>query len=114
ELVSAGYFRTIGAAPALGRPFLPEESVPGGPAVVIRSDGFWRRGFGADRGVVGRSVTLDGEPYTVVAVMPSEQLPDGVDVLAPLRLVVDPGDRGHNYSTFGRVAAGADIERARR
>lgn len=114
ELVSAGYFRTIGAAPALGRPFLPEESVPGGPAVVIRSDGFWRRGFGADRGVVGRSVTLDGEPYTVVGVMPSGQLPDGVDVLAPLRLVVDPGDRGHNYSAFGRLAAGADIERARR
>ncbi|HEX7049887.1 MAG TPA: ABC transporter permease [Longimicrobiales bacterium] len=111
ELVSDGYFQVLGVMPALGRAFLPEEDVPGGPAVVILSDGVWRRSFGADSGVVGRTITLDGAPHMVVGVMPPGFAPAGVDVLAPLRLVVDPRDQGHNYRAFGRLEPGISRER---
>src|SRR5260370_10235030 len=67
---SAEYFRVLGAAPPLGRTFLPEEDRPGGPDVAVLSDGLWRRTFHADMGGVGKPITLDGKSYTVVEVMP--------------------------------------------
>jgi putative ABC transport system permease protein len=81
-------FPTLGVAAQLGRTLLPEDDRPGGPNVLVISDGFWRTRFGADSGVVGRSVTLGGEPYTVVGVMPPGfALPTwGGDLIAPLRL----------------------------
>ncbi|MDQ3418454.1 MAG: ABC transporter permease [Acidobacteriota bacterium] len=68
--VGAGFFEVVQATPALGRAFAPEEDTQGRHRVVILSDGFWKRQFGAARDVVGRTLRLDGEPYTVVGVMP--------------------------------------------
>ena len=68
--VGAGFFEVARATPALGRVFAPEEDAQGRHRVVILSDGFWKRQFGAARDVVGRTLRLDGEPYTVVGVMP--------------------------------------------
>jgi putative ABC transport system permease protein len=66
--VSAGLFPLLGVQPALGRVFAREEDQPG-HLVAVLSDGLWRR-FGADPGVVGRTVALDRKPYTIIGVMP--------------------------------------------
>jgi hypothetical protein len=57
---STGVFSVLGVHPTLGRDFLPAEGEPGGPNVVILSDGLWQSRFGADRNVLGRTVTVDG------------------------------------------------------
>jgi putative ABC transport system permease protein len=69
--VGGDYFTMLGVRPAIGRGFLPEEDTPGRGNVVLLSDGLWRRRFGADSGVVGREIRLDGRPHTVVGVMPA-------------------------------------------
>ncbi len=68
SLVTEGFFDALGAAAALGRTFLPEEFRPGS-GVVILTDGLWRRRFGADPGIIGRPLVLDGQPYTIVGVL---------------------------------------------
>jgi putative ABC transport system permease protein len=68
--VSADLFPLLGVVPALGRVFLPEEDQIGGPRAVILSHGLWQRRFGSDATVIGKSLTLDGESFTVVGVMP--------------------------------------------
>ena len=69
--VSASFFRTLGVEPALGRAFADEEDRPGRTRdVVVLSDGAWRKRFGADPGIVGRSITLSSAPYTVIGVLP--------------------------------------------
>src|SRR5687768_10702756 len=68
--VSDGYFAVVGAAPMLGRAFLPEEHEPGKDRVVILGHSLWQSRYGADKNIVSRAVTLDGNSYTVVGVMP--------------------------------------------
>ena len=69
--VTQNFFRALGVQPALGRAFLPEEDrPPQGPLVAILSDGFWHRVFGGARDVIGKTVSLDDKPFTIVGVMP--------------------------------------------
>ncbi|HXW05438.1 MAG TPA: ABC transporter permease, partial [Vicinamibacterales bacterium] len=68
--ITANFFTLLGVDPAFGRHFLPEEEAPGGPAVVILSHPLWKRRYGADPGVVGRTIRLDGRDHLVVGVMP--------------------------------------------
>jgi len=70
--VSQGFFRILGAQAMVGRAFLPEEYETGRNQVVILSYGLWQRRFGSDPKVVGQKLTLDGQPMTVVGVMPPE------------------------------------------
>ena len=71
EFVAQPYFPLLGIAPALGRAFRPDEDqVPQRDAVVVLSDGLWKRRFGGDPGIVGRTIPLDGRGYTVIGVMP--------------------------------------------
>jgi predicted permease len=72
EEVSAGFFRTLGIVPALGRDFRPGEDAPSAPKSVLLSYGAWQRRFGASPSVVGQTATLSGEPYTVVGVLPRD------------------------------------------
>lgn len=67
--VSPDFFRVLGIDLARGRSFLPEEQQPGGPHVVILSDGFWHSHFAADRAILGKTLTLDGNSATVVGVL---------------------------------------------
>jgi predicted permease len=71
QLVSGNYFSVVRVRPALGRGILPEEAAtPGREPVVVLSDSLWRRRFGADRGILGRTVLLNGMPFTVVGITP--------------------------------------------
>jgi len=73
QLVSGNFFSALGVRPALGRAFLPEEdTTPNGHPVVVISDSFWRRRFGGDPSIVGRTVMLNGVAYTVIGIAPPE------------------------------------------
>jgi predicted permease len=111
--VSEDLFRVLGVYPALGRAFTREEDTPGGPQVAILNDGLWRRSFGGDVGVIGKTVTLNGRPTTVVGVMPPHfKFASGADLLSPMRARpganVDP-----NAEVVGRLKPGVSIEQAR-
>jgi putative ABC transport system permease protein len=68
--VTADFFAVLGVEPFLGRGFLPEEETRGKDRVVVLSYGLWERRYGADRGLIGRAIRIDGEDHTVVGVMP--------------------------------------------
>jgi predicted permease len=71
EMVSSNYFPVLGASPARGRWFLPEEdAAPGRDTVVVLGYGLWQRAFGSDPGVVGRRVVMNGASFTVVGIAP--------------------------------------------
>jgi putative ABC transport system permease protein len=75
--VTAGFFSLLGVQPFRGRGFLPEEDRPGGPHVVLLSYELWQELFGSDMNAVGKSVDLDGIPYTIVGIMPAGfRMPD--------------------------------------
>ncbi len=69
-MVSAGLFEILGVQPELGRTLHPEEDMPGAPPVVLMSHRLWRHRFSMDPHIFGKSITLDGEPFTVIGVMP--------------------------------------------
>src|SRR5579864_7004545 len=75
--VSAQYFNVLGIAPLLGRSFTEDEDRPNGPNAVILSYGLWHSALHGDRQIFGKPVTLKGEPYTVVGVLPSGAQPTG-------------------------------------
>ena len=97
EAVTDRYFETLGVMPAIGRAFQPGEGLPTAPRIVIVSDGLWRRRFGGDRGVIGRRITLGGEPHEVVGVMPPKFRPSfntAADVWRPDRVNLANPSRG--------------------
>jgi putative ABC transport system permease protein len=71
-MVSGNYFSLLGTSPAVGRLFSPADDDAAAPAVVVLSHAFWARRFGSDRSVIGRQVTLSGNAWTVVGVLPPE------------------------------------------
>ena len=109
-LVAEGFFEVLKAQPALGRTFSSDEFQPGKDHVAVISDSLWRSTFGADRSVLGRNVSLDGQTYTVIGVMgPQFQFPSvASQVWTPL--VFTPDDlkdsRGAHY--LGDIARLAD------
>jgi putative ABC transport system permease protein len=115
--VTPNYFRVFAFAPVAGRAFLPEEGTPGNDRSVVLSHAFWTRRFGADRGVVGSTISLDGRAYTVVGVMPEDmRFPNGgVDVWTPLVLdAATLADRRSRYlAVTGKLRPGATLEGAR-
>ncbi|HZI08833.1 MAG TPA: ABC transporter permease [Myxococcus sp.] len=104
--VTRGFFDTFGVRPALGRGFLPEEDVPGGASAVVISHGLWQRRFGGAQDVIGRSLTLNDQPYTVVGVAPPEfRYPEGVQLWAPLRLDLTNEDNANYLLVTARMKA---------
>jgi predicted permease len=88
---STNLFSLLGAQPILGRAFLPEEGQPGKDHVVVLSYRLWQKVFASDREVVGRSVQLNGDVYTIIGVMPAEFAHPGtfVDLWTPLLVPTD-------------------------
>jgi predicted permease len=113
--VSYNFFSTLGVAPQLGRSFLLEEERTGEQNVVVISHGFWQRRFGNDQTAVGTSITINGEPYQIVGVMPQDfNFPSAVGLLFPMQ-ARDPftQSRGNNnFNLIGRLAEGMTIEQA--
>lgn len=104
---STEFFSTLGVQPALGRDFRPEEGRPGGPHVAIVSDGFWRSHFGGDPNVLGRNIILEGQPFTVVGVLPPGFVwPVWSAVNPEIWLAVQTSPTSDNPSNGGRLAIG--------
>ena len=124
QVVSANYFSVLGAQPALGRGFLPEEDEKATPVAVI-SQGFWERSLGRDPNIVGKTITLNRTPFTIVGVAPKNfsgtLLGGGPSVWLPMsmHLVAQPGfdwydtRRGLFLFAFGRLKPGTTVEQAR-
>ncbi len=113
--VSPGLFAMLGVHPQLGRPFQPEEAQPGAGRVILLSDGFWRRYFGGDRAVIGKTLTLNDEPYTVVGVMPPKfKFPyRKFELWVPLALTpLNELKRPNRFNVVGRLRAGVSLAEA--
>jgi putative ABC transport system permease protein len=121
--VSHDLFPLLGVTPLVGRGFSAEEDEVGKNRVVALSEGFWRKHFGADPGVIGRVVKLDEEPYTVVGVMPARlQFPPtggayagAVELWTPLALTDDERQarrRDSNFNLIGRLKPDVTLEQA--
>jgi len=99
--LSANFFSALGVGPALGRTFLTEEDQPGKSRVVIISHGLWQRRFGSDPNIIGRQITLDGNSYDVVGVMPRGfSFFLEVDIWTPLAFTSEqlaPNNHGFEY-----------------
>jgi putative ABC transport system permease protein len=97
--VSADFGRVIGLSPQLGRMFTAEEDSPGKEQVALISDGLWKRRFGANQQIIGQSVQLNGEPYTLIGVMPPNINFPGrsTEVWTPLALEVAKYSRGTSF-----------------
>jgi putative ABC transport system permease protein len=82
QTVTADFFNVLGATPIAGRTFLPSDETSA-PGVIVLSEGFWRRRFAADRSIVGRQLTLNGQPVTVIGIVPGDvQFAPGLGFLA--------------------------------
>jgi putative ABC transport system permease protein len=115
-LVSEGFFEILKVQPLYGRTFLPEEHQAGNSRVVIMGASLWRQRFGADPGLVGQSLMLNGQPHTVVGIMPSEfEFPSGRVMWAPMVFRDSyKQDRGSAYfKVIGRLKDGITREQAR-
>ena len=116
EYVSQPYFSLLGIRPEIGRLFRPEEDqVPGRDAVVVLSDGTWRLRFGGDPKIVGRTIQLEGRPYTVIGVAPPEfrGLSDKCELWMPFVMagsaedLLERGNRG--FLVLARLKPGVSI-----
>ncbi len=117
--VSADLLPTLGVTPTLGRAFSPDDDRPGAPGTVVLAHRFWQNEFGGDRSVIGRTVTFDGEPFTVIGVMASGFHFPRSDVLVwvPNRFgagAYQDSERANNFvNVVGRLRRGVTIEQAR-
>jgi len=116
--MTAGIFPLLGVKAILGRTFLPEEDRAGGNPVVLVSYGLWQRQFGGSQEIVGKGLTLDSQPYTVVGVLPSGfQLMFPADVFLPFTPWARtlPDDRNWHPGIFAvaRLKPGVTREQAR-
>jgi putative ABC transport system permease protein len=121
-MVTANFFSCLGAQAALGRTFLPSEEGSGVPTAIVLSDGLWRRRFGADPHVVGRTVRVDGGSATVVGVMgpafqtifpPDASVPPTLQAWFPFpdKLAAQPRDMGY-LRLVSRLRPGFTVEQA--
>jgi predicted permease len=123
--ITTNLLTMLGARPLAGRLLLPEEDSPGKPQTVVISHSIWQRRFGSDPSVVGRAVTLNGESYTIVGVLPRD-FSLGYEVIPTVSAMQQPelflplaldakgaesqGDE--NYNVVARMKPGATVERA--
>lgn len=114
---TANVFRVLGVDAFRGRTLVPEDDSPGNQRVVVLSHGFWQRRFGADPDLIGKTLSLNGDSYMVVGVLPREFFFLGrqADFVVPLVPMTDPGrlDRGdHFLSGVGRLKGNAALRLA--
>jgi putative ABC transport system permease protein len=114
-VASTNFFHLVGISPLIGRGFAPEDAPGEDQLVVVLSDALWNSRFGGNRAILGQSVLVNGEPRTVIGVMPPEfDFPDNAQLWIPPRFAVpphptepndDPSARfdTHYFETYGRL-----------
>jgi putative ABC transport system permease protein len=121
---TANFFDVIGVAPAIGRGFAKGDDAPGAPRVAVISNRLFQQRYAGDRSIVGKSVTIDGNPTTIVGVMPPgfvfsqpgslASASANVGVFLPLVDTLDRFPRGpHSFGVFARVRSDASVSAAR-
>ena len=114
--VTADFFRLYGAQIAEGRTFTPDEDRPNGGKVVVLSYGFWRRRFGGDRDMVGKTISLGGDPYVVVGILAptfnSAQFDPFPDVWTPFQMDPASTDQAHYFTAAARLNPGVTVAMA--
>ncbi|HZS07512.1 MAG TPA: ABC transporter permease [Blastocatellia bacterium] len=113
--VTPGFFPVFGLTPERGRFLTPADDSPAGGHVAVISHGLWQRRFGGQDSVIGQTVLLGGEAYTVVGVAPPEMsFPRRADVWTPAMLAESKRGRGNNYLlAIAKVKEGVSVEQAR-
>ncbi len=120
--LTPGLLSLLGIDPILGRTLLPEDDRPGAERVALVSHRLWQRRFGSDERILGRSIRIDSEPFTVIGVLPegAEGLTptelrraSASDLFLPLRMTEESSPRGEHYLTVvARLAPGVPFARA--
>ena len=116
--VSAEFFRLFGGSVLRGRTFSPQEDLPNAEKVAVLSHGLWTRRFGADPALVGRAITLGGEPHVVIGILAPGFDVEGFgggtpDIWVPFQLDPNSTDQGHYFRVAGRLAPGVTLEQAK-
>ena len=115
HFASANFFKTLGVSPMLGRAFLPDEDEPGKDPVVVLSHALWQSRYGANPDVLGKTLTLEGNPYTVIGVMPPGfRFLEEVALWVPLQYnpMISRGRSLRFLKTVGRLKPGISLEQA--
>lgn len=112
--VTANFFQMVGINPELGRSFLPEEDKPGNDQVVLLSTSLWRRRFGSDPAILGKTISLNGKSYNVIGVIPPvPALLTSAEVFTPMGLDVTKTNRGlHFLNVLARLRRGTSMSQA--
>ena len=112
--VTEGYFRLFGAPVILGRTFTPQEDAPHGGRVVVLSYGLWQRRFGGDPGIVGKSLSLGNEPYTIVGVIGKQFRSDpAADLWVPFQFPPVSEDMNTYFHVAGLLRPGVTMAQAK-
>jgi putative ABC transport system permease protein len=117
--VTEGFFAMLGAQPQLGRDFLTEEDQPGRNNVVILSNGLWQTRFGGDPKILNQAITLNGQAYTVIGVMPAtfhfRSGENELDIWTPMAFTEQQAQNhgGHDLAAIGKLKPGVTVEQAR-
>jgi len=120
--ISTNLFSLLGTKMKLGRDFTPDEEKPGATRIAILSHGFWQRRFGSDQGVIGRTIHLNGNPTTVVGVLPEHfalllpsesRVPTDLDVWTPYAVDYARQERhSHGLTVIGQLKPGVTVAQA--
>src|SRR5947208_3509645 len=115
--VSADYFKLFGAPIIRGRTFSREEDLPNGEKVVVISYGFWTRHFAGDSNILGKTISLSGEPHVIVGVIGPDfdvrEFGPAPDLWTAFQLDPNSTDRGHYFVAAGRLRPGFKLEQAK-
>ncbi len=111
--VTEGYFRLFGAPVMLGRTFTPQEDTPNGGSVVVLSYGLWQRKFGGNPNVVGQSLSLGNQPYTIIGVLGRDFLSDPeADIWLPFQFPPNSTNQGHYFQAAAMLRPGITLAQA--
>src|SRR4029453_11915894 len=114
--VSADYFRLLGASMLQGRGFTADEDRPGGELVAVLSHALWTRRFGSDPRIIGKTISLSGEPYTILGIVGRDfdvsEFGPAPDVYIPFQLDPHTTDQGHYFEVAGRLKPGVSLGQA--
>ncbi|MCU1384703.1 MAG: hypothetical protein JWL71_3400 [Acidobacteria bacterium] len=114
--VTGDFFRLFDAPLAAGRTFTADEGRPNGERVVVLSDGFWRRRFGSDPQIIGRTISLSGDPYLVVGILAPAfsraHFDPSPDVWTPFQMDPASSDQAHYFTAVARLKAGVTLAMA--